>query len=151
MERAKRTFAIQSTVPAACPPKRVMDLLLDPSTWPNWQPEIVSTKGPDRVGTGDFVNGKASMLGFYVDGWSRATSVDERSFSEDVVVGVGMTVRYSVTATPQGTNITHTLVSDLPGGVAGRVLSLLLRWRLKRMQRVALRRLVAQSETVSTS
>jgi hypothetical protein len=62
-----------------------------------------------------------------------------------------MTVRYEVRPSKDGCLVIHHLESRLPTGVSGRVLSLLLRARLKRMQKTALERLVAQSEAVSAS
>ena len=126
-----------------------MKRLLDATTWPAWQPEIVSTEGNTQVVTGDIVTGTARMLGFGVEGWSRATKTDENVFEEDVVVGVGMRVRYEVRPDGNGCRVTHRLESNMPTGLSGRLLSAFLRGRLKRMQKTALERLVAQSEAGS--
>lgn len=123
-----------------------MALVLDATSWPRWQPEIVATEGPSRVSPGDVVHGHARMLGFHVAGHSTAARVAERAFEEDVVVGVRLRVRYEVTPDGDGTVVTHRLTSDLPRGILGYILSFFLRWRLRAMQRAALRELVAQSE-----
>ncbi|MDQ3620832.1 MAG: SRPBCC family protein [Actinomycetota bacterium] len=123
-----------------------MDLILDPGSWPRWQPEIVATEGPDRVSPGDIVRGHATMLGFNVQGHSTAVEAGPDVFVEDVIVGVRMRVTYATEPSGQGAVITHSLRSDLPTGVWGRVLSLFLRARLKRMQRAALDELVRQAE-----
>ncbi|MGH2821325.1 MAG: SRPBCC family protein [Actinomycetota bacterium] len=128
------------------PHDEVIDRILDPSTWPLWQPEIVSTKGPARLQQGDSVEGRADMLGFVVAGRSTAVEVGPDRFEEDVVVGVRMRIRYEVAPTPGGCELIQVLTADLPEGVAGRVLSFLLRRRLERMQAEALENLVAQCE-----
>ena len=123
-----------------------MDLILDPATWPRWQPEIVATEGPDRLSPRDVVRGRATMLGFNVQGHSTAIDVTPDTFVEDVIVGVRMRVTYAAVASGEGATITHSLVSDLPTGLWGRVLSFFLRSRLRRMQRAALDELVRQAE-----
>jgi len=123
-----------------------MDLILDPASWPRWQPEIVATEGPDRLSTTDVVRGRATMLGFNVQGHSTATEVGPDTFVEDVIVGVRMRVTYTTAASAEGATVTQSLVSDLPTGLWGRVLSFFLRSRLRRMQRAALDELVRQAE-----
>lgn len=123
-----------------------MDLILDPSSWPRWQPEIVATEGPARVASGDVVRGHATMLGFNVQGHSTAVETAPDVFVEDVIVGVRIRVTYATTPSGDGAVITHSLRSDLPTGIWGRVLSLFLRSRLRRMQRAALDELVRQAE-----
>jgi hypothetical protein len=123
-----------------------MDLILDPASWPRWQPEIVATEGPDRLSPTDVVRGRATMLGFNVQGHSTAIDVAPDTFVEDVIVGVRMRVTYATAPSGEGTTITHRLVSDLPTGLWGRVLSFFLRSRLRRMQRAALDELVRQAE-----
>ena len=128
-----------------------MTELLDSTRWPHWQPEIVATEGPARMQEGDVARGRARMLGFGVHGVSVAAEVGESIFEEDVVVGVSMRVRYQVEETHDGCRVTHQLECDLPSGLSGRVLSFFLRARLKRMQRTALNRLIAQSEGAASS
>jgi hypothetical protein len=127
-----------------------MDLILDPSSWPRWQPEIVATEGPDRLSATDVVRGRATMLGFNVQGHSTAMEVAPDRFVEDVIVGVRMRVTYATAPSGDGATITHSLVSDLPTGLWGRVLSFFLRSRLRRMQRAALDELVRQAEAASS-
>jgi hypothetical protein len=146
-----RTFTLQSSERANSKPSDVMELLLDPSSWPGWQPEILESRGPAPLERGDVVSGSARMLGFVgVKGRSAAVDVGGDRFEEDVVVGIGMRVRYEVEGDGDGAVVTHRLESDLPTGVAGRLLSLVLRRRLKRLQRTALERLVTQSERQSS-
>ena len=123
-----------------------MDLILDPASWPRWQPEIVATEGPERLSPADVVRGRATMLGFNVQGHSTALEVAPDRFVEDVIVGVRMRVTYATAPSGDGATITHSLVSDLPTGLWGRVLSFFLRSRLRRMQRAALDELVRQAE-----
>ena len=82
---------------------------------------------------GDIVEGEARMLGFEVSGRSltRATSPD--LFEEDVIVGVRMSIRYEVERAGTETLVRRHLTADLPGGLAGRVLSAFLKPRLKKM------------------
>ncbi len=140
---------IEKGLSAKCSPDEMMTYLLDATAWPSWQPEIVSTQGPERLKSGDVVSGHAEMLGFHVDGRSIALQVDENVFEEDVVVGVAMKVRYEVHPEEGGCRVVHRLESRLPGGIAGRLLSLFLRRRLRRMQSSAVAHLVAQSEAAA--
>ena len=128
-----------------------MAYLLDATLWPSWQPEIVATEGPKRVAEGDIVSGHARMLGFHVEGRSRAVEVTEDVFEEDVVVGVAMRVRYEVYPEAGGCRVVHRLESQMPAGLTGRVLAFFLRGRLRRMQKSAVERLVTQSEGVAPS
>src|SRR5687767_15291865 len=125
----------------------MMSHVLDSTAWPAWQPEIIATEGSKRVAEGDIVSGSARMLGFGVQGKSIAVEVSDNVFEEEVVVGVGMRVRYEVQPDGEGCRVTHRLESNMPTGLSGRLLSAFLRGRLKKMQRTALERLVAQSET----
>ena len=140
-------FEIEDSRPARCAPDAVLDRVLDPSTWPEWQPEILSTSPSHRLEEGDSVEGRAELLGFVVEGRSSAISVEKDSFEEDVIVGVRMRVRYQVTASTEGTTVTRRLVADLPGGFSGRILSFFLKRRLRKMQHGVLESLVAQAES----
>jgi hypothetical protein len=124
----------------------VMALILDPSTWPRWQAEILSADGPSPLRPGDVAAGRAEMLGFDVDGQSITTEVSDEGYAQSVVVGVGMTITYRLRALPDGTEITHTLTSQLPQGTMGRVLSFFLARRLRKMQRELLSELARQAE-----
>jgi hypothetical protein len=141
-----RRFVIRDSIETTGSLEVVMDRLLRPSTWPEWQSEILSVAGPERVESGTVVGGRASMLGFNVDGQSVAVEVGPAAFEEDVVVGVGMRIRYDVESTTTGARITHTLSSELPEGALGRVLSFFLARRLRRMQRELLAKLGRQAE-----
>lgn len=90
------------------------------------------------VEEGDVVQGDARLLGFDVTGHSSILRVAPDVVEEDVVVGVRMRVTYSVTPAPEGSVITHRMEAELPTGVAGTLLSLLLSWRLKKMQKTLL-------------
>ena len=132
---------------SGCEPERVMDLVRDPKTWPRWQPEIVSTDGPAPLDEGDDVYGHAEMLGFRVEGHSKTVAVTADAYEEDVVVGVRMRIVYEVTREGAGrTVVTRRLSALLPGGFAGRVLSLFLKRRLTRMQNGVVEELVRQAE-----
>lgn len=91
------------------------------------------------------------MLGFLVDGHSTTTDVGSAHYEEDVLVGVRMRVRYEVEQTIDGALVTANLFADLPRGLAGGLVSFFLRWRLRRMQRTALKLLVAQSEEADSA
>jgi Polyketide cyclase / dehydrase and lipid transport len=132
---------------ARCAPEVVLRRLLDPSTWPQWQPEILAASGPSTLDTGGVARGRARLMGFEVEGHSTAIEVGRDAFEQDVVVGVRMRVRYEITPNPHGVMIVHRLTAELPRGILGRILSFFLRWRLKRMQRVVVARLAAQSES----
>jgi hypothetical protein len=139
-----RPFEIEDSRHADCSPEALLDVILTPATWPEWQSEILSVEGPDRVAKNDVVRGDARLLGFEVEGHSTSLDVTGDSYLEDVIVGVRMRVRYSVTPDGEGSRVTHRLESRLPSGVAGRVLALFLRWRLRRMQATLLDDLVRQ-------
>jgi hypothetical protein len=148
---SRRTYSIEGRKKISSPPDAVMAYLLDPSTWPAWQPEINAAAGPSPLSEGDVVRGNARMLGFHgVEGRSVATSAGDKFFEEDVVVGIGMTLRYEVLPDGDGSIVVQHLESNLPAGPMGRLLSLVLRWRLKRLQKTALERLAAQSEAGSS-
>ncbi len=123
-----------------------MKIITDPSTWPAWQSEILETAGPVPLAEGDEVEGRATLLGFVVDGRSATTAASTSSFAEDVIVGVRMRVRYEVRETSAGTVVTRRLSATLPGGLSGRALSFFLKRRLKAMQKGVLDALVVQAE-----
>ena len=141
-----RRFVTSRSKSASCSPDRLLSLVRRPSTWPQWQSEILSTEGPEPLGVGDVATGHASMLGFNVHGQAVARSSSSDAFSHFVVVGVGMTVSYEVQETPQGTVVTHTIESNLPSGPLGTVLSFFLKRRLRRMQARLIEALVVQAE-----
>lgn len=140
----RERFELEASAPVPASPQEVLRRITSPATWPEWQLEIDSTEGPGILETGDVVVGKASMLGFQVDGQSVAAEVSDSSFREDVVVGVAMTVTYSVRATSTGSVLTHRLESELPGGPVGSLLSFFLKRRFKKMQSTVLERLAEQ-------
>jgi hypothetical protein len=137
----RKRFVSERSVSSAADPSGVIDRIRRPATWPEWQSEIVSTEGPERLGDGDVVSGRAEMLGFAVDGQSVTVEADEQHYVEDVVVGVGMRVSYTVTPSPTGSTITHRLECLLPGGPMGGILSFFLRRRFLKMQRELLGKL----------
>lgn len=142
----RRDLVIQASRPARCDAQVLWARIVDPSTWPEWQPEIDSIEGPPLLRPGDAVEGDAHLLGFSVSGRSAVTSIDGNVFAEDVMVGVRMRIVYRVEQTPTGATVTQRIEATLPRGPAGSLLNVLMRWRLRRMQKEALRRLVAQSE-----
>lgn len=75
------------------------------------------------------------MLGFDVAAHATITEASRSAMEQDVVVGVRMRVRYRLSAAPGGCVLEHRIETDLPRGLSGRVLSLFLRPRLRRMQR----------------
>ena len=132
---------------ARCDPARVIALVRDPHTWPLWQPEILSTEGPTPLEEDDDVYGRAAMLGFVVEGHSKTVAVRGDSYEEDVIVGVRMRIVYEATRDANGdTRVTRKLSANLPGGIAGRLLSFFLRRRLTRMQEGVVDELVRQAE-----
>lgn len=151
MARAHRTktFHTEASVASPAPSAAIMTTILRPSTWPRWQSEIVSTQGPERLQEGAVVDGAARLLGFDVTGRSITTSVQDDVFEEDVIVGVRMRVSYRVVPRADGSLISHRMRADLPAGIAGAVLSVFLKWRLKRMQVRLLQRLRVQAEEAS--
>lgn len=154
-KRKRERYVIEDSRTANCRPEDVIERILDPGSWPAWQPEIEATEGPARVSPGDVVRGHADMLGFAVEGHSTAVSVTRESFVEDVVVGVRMRIRYEVRPSGDanggagGAIVSHRLESELASGFSGRVLAFFLRRRLRIMQKRVLERLVAQAESAS--
>jgi hypothetical protein len=146
MKQGRNHYRIESHVDTHADPDTVMARILAPKTWPEWQAEIKSVEGPDRMQDGDQVSGDAELVGFKVQGRSDAHVVDDELFIEDVIVGVRMVITYQVKRTGSGTRITRSLEADLPGGFFGRLLSIALRARLRMMQKRLLRELAAQAE-----
>lgn len=147
MRRRPDTFTIEGTAVTRASKAAVVDQLLRPSTWPVWQAEIVSATGPERIGAGDVVQGRAEMMGFRVSGQSVADQVRDGVVREQVVVGVGMQITYEVEEVGGETRITHRLVARLPEGPMGRILSFFLRRRLRAMQKALLERLPEAAES----
>ena len=145
MDEQQVEFSIERTKRTDHPPEPVMDRVLAPATWPEWQSEILSTTGPERVAEGDVVRGRAELLGFKVEGISTAVEVSPSRFVEDVVIGVRMRVSYETATAEGGANVTHRLEMELPKGPAGRVLAFFLRRRLRRMQVTLLDELARQA------
>lgn len=143
----RHRFEIEDSRHADCAPAVLLEKIRAPATWPAWQSEILSIQGPRIVETGDVVRGEAKLLGFRVEGHSTSLEATEESYLEDVIVGVRMRIRYSVVADGDGSRVTHRLESDLPQGMAGRVLAILLRRRLRKMQSALLDELVVESCT----
>ncbi len=139
-------FDVSDARRASCEPGDVMRYVLDPTTWARWQPEIVDAAGPAPLAVGAVVRGRARLLGFHVQGHSTALAANGDSFEEDVIVGVRMRVRYEVEPADAGAVVTRRLRADLPRGPAGRLLSLFLAYRLRRMQRHVLEGLVRAGE-----
>lgn len=128
----------------------LIERLVTPESWPQWQPEIVSVRGPRRLRGGDVVVGEARMLGFDVGGRAEILAVEPSAVEHEVVVGIRMRVRYDVTPAEEGAVLHHRLAADLPGGFWGRILSALLRRRLRWMQRMVLDNLASQHMAVAT-
>lgn len=146
----RRLFTAVHTRRARGSVESVMKLVLDPSTWALWQPEIEIARGPAPIREGDVVEGRARMLGFTgVDGRSTAVHVTDSIFEEDVVVGVRMKITYEVRPRADGVEVTRRLTAHLPGGLWGRVLSMFLKRRLEKMQSSVLEALTAQAEAPS--
>lgn len=141
-----RSFSTESSTVIAADAERIRARIGAWETWPEWQSEILSTEQPQRAEPHQIVHGRARLLGFDVHGRSLVLPSPHHTVEQDVVVGVRMTVRYMLEERGSVTAVTHRLDADLPGGLAGTVLSVLLARRLKRMQIDLLRRLKAQLE-----
>jgi hypothetical protein len=138
-------YELDASATSELPARDLMLRIRRSETWPRWQPEIIETDGPELVGPGDVVTGKARMLGFGVYGHSTTVDVGTDHLEEDVLVGVRMRVRYEVVDDGL-TRIRHRLHLYPLQGPAGKTLGVLLRWRLKRMQKLALRNLAQPAE-----
>jgi hypothetical protein len=145
MSPSSRVFEISHSRTAECSPDLLIKRILDPATWPDWQPEIISTDASGPLDEGATVDGRARLLGFVVDGRSITIAADDRSYEEDVIVGVRMKVRYDVEEVPEGSRVTRHLTAYLPSGFSGRVLSFFLKRRLRSMQVGVLESLVDQA------
>lgn len=128
----------------AMDPQTLIERLVTPDSWPQWQPEIVSVRGPRRLQRGDVVVGQARMLGFDVDGRAEIQALEPNAVEHEVLVGIRMRVRYELEPADGGAVLHHRLIADLPGGFWGRILSVFLRRRLRWMQRMALDNLAAE-------
>jgi hypothetical protein len=128
-------WSTSSTRFVRAPRDKIVDTIRDAETWPDWQPEITRSSGASVLEAGNVVQGDAEMLGFKVAGRADITFADEHAMEQDVMVGIRMRVVYGFTQVADGTAVTHELLAELPRGLSGRVLSLFLRFRLRRMQR----------------
>lgn len=146
MGRARKHYRIQDHIDTSASKAAVMDKVLSPRTWPEWQAEIKTIEGPDRIEDGDQVSGDAELVGYRVQGRSDAHVVDDGLFIEDVIVGVRMVITYEVKTSPSGCHVVRTLEADLPGGILGTILSAVLRARLRKMQKKLLAELASQAE-----
>jgi hypothetical protein len=140
----------RSSKRTSAPLDALMQRIVRPATWPQWQAEIVAMEGPEVVTTGDIVHGTAKLLGFHVVGNSVLVSVEEGSLTEDVLVGVRMKIHYEVSDEGSERVVTRRIDATLPEGLAGRVLSFFLKRRLVRMQERLLDDLVGQAEAGSS-
>jgi hypothetical protein len=143
--KPRKTLSLARSKVADAPPEAIMALLLDPASWSRWQPEISSAEGPRPLTSGDVASGRANMLGFRVLGRSMTMDTGDDFFEQDVIVGVRMRIRYEVERSGDASLITHKLDCDLPSGILGRLLSLFLVPRLKRLQETALDQLALRS------
>lgn len=141
----KDPYEIEDEIRVNASSEAVMERILDSTTWPRWQSEIRSTSGPDRIEAGDEVSGDASLIGFHVEGVSRAVEVDGGNFVEDVIVGVRMRVRYRVERDGDETVIRRRIETRLPGGALGSLLTRVLKGKLRRMQKRLLEELADQA------
>lgn len=145
MRPPKGLYEIEDEITVDAAVETVMAKIRDATSWPRWQSEIRSVSGPRKIEVGDEVTGEARFAGFDVEGVSLARKVDDTVFVEDVTVGVRMQIFYEVSRSGSATVIRHRLEANLPGGPLGSVLSLLLKRRLRKMQKRLLRRLGAQA------
>jgi len=148
MARPHRThrFKTTSSIAISVAPEVALARISAPETWPEWQSEILSTEPVQGAEARNLVHGKARLLGFDVHGRSLTVGSGTGRFEQDVVVGVRMSVTYEVEPRSTGCSVVHHLEADLPGGLAGRILSVLLARRLRKMQVDLLSRLKAQAE-----
>src|SRR5688500_18739198 len=112
-----RSYVIQHSRSTTCSPDALMKVIVDPTTWPQWQSEIVETVGEAPLDEGDRVEGRAKLLGFEVNGLSTTVAATPASFVEDVIVGVHMRIEYTVDERGSGTVVTRRLTATLPSGV----------------------------------
>jgi hypothetical protein len=146
MRQGRNHYRISDEIESRADRTTIMRRVLGPKTWPEWQAEIKTVEGPDRIEEGDQVSGDADLVGFRVQGRSDAHVVDEGLFIEDVIVGVRMVITYELEQTERGTRVKRTLEADLPRGFLGGLLSIALRAKLRRMQKKLLRELARQAE-----
>jgi hypothetical protein len=135
------TYTLTDSAPAAATIEAVMDQLRMPENRKQWQSEIVWMKGPEGLTVGDSVEGLADMMGFRVEGRATTTDLGPNHYEEDVVVGVRMRMRFEIVPAEDGVVVKHILEAPLPGGLAGKILSVFLKRRLRRMQAESLRNL----------
>lgn len=143
----RKTFVTENSIDSSASAGQIMERIRRPASWPGWQSEILSTEGPQRLSEGDVVAGKAAMLGFEVDGQSLTVEAADDRYVEEVVVGVGMRVAYTVAPAGSGSRVTHRLECELPGGPLGGLLSFFLKRRFVKMERELLKRLASTGES----
>jgi carbon monoxide dehydrogenase subunit G len=142
---SKHPYVIEDEITVGAPPEAVVTEILDATRWPRWQSEIRSIEGPQRIQEGDEISGDARLVGFDVEGVSRALEVGDGTFVEDVIVGVRMKVAYRISENGGRTVIRRRLEANLPGGVLGRLLTEVLKRKLRGMQKEVLANLADQA------
>ncbi|MGH3119150.1 MAG: SRPBCC family protein [Gaiellales bacterium] len=143
--RPKHPYVVEDEITVGAPSHAVMAKILDATKWPLWQSEIHSISGPQRIHEGDETSGDARLVGFDVEGVSRALEVGDGTFVEDVIVGVRLQVAYQITESGNRTVIRRRLQANLPGGVLGTLLTAVLKRKLRAMQKEVLANLAAQA------
>ena len=143
---SKHPYVIEDEITVGVSSEAVMTQILDPTTWPRWQSEIHSISGPPSIQKGDEIRGDARLVGFDVEGVSHALEAGESRFVEEVWVGVRMQVEYQISESDGRTVIRRRLEADLPGGVLGRLLTVVLKRKLRTMQKDVLASLAQASE-----
>ncbi|HEX2241427.1 MAG TPA: SRPBCC family protein [Actinomycetota bacterium] len=144
-------FHSTKTLRTRADPQAILDLLSRPDRRPDWQPEILWMRGPERLTPGEEQHGRARMMGFEVAGRSRTIAVTDRVFEEEALVGVRLRIRYEISSDDGRVEVAHHLIAELPRGFWGRAVSLFLRSRLRVMQTRALKNLVAHVEPEASS
>ena len=135
MDERRREFSLRLSRGSTNSAQAILDRIKQPSTWPEWVPEINSTTSKKSiVDVGDNVEGLAEMLGFRVNGRAHVTEITPTLFVQDVVIGVRIVARYEVEPTEHGSVIHHELIVSAPRGPMGRLLTFFLRGRLRSMQ-----------------
>jgi hypothetical protein len=142
---SKHPYVIEDEITVGATSDAVMTEILDATRWPTWQSEIQSISGPPRIQAGDEITGDARLVGFDVEGVSQALEAGDGKFVENVIVGVRMRVAYEISENGGRTIIKRRLEANLPGGVLGRMLTAVLKRKLRRMQKDVLESLAAQA------
>lgn len=140
---AKRPFRLTQRAWSDASPADVYDVVSDVKRRPTWLRELTAVRGGrGPLEVGDRFEGRSSVLLHDFVGTSEVVRAEPgRALAEQVVLGARFTSEWTFEEVAGGTEITHVVDIDFPGGPFGWLERWALRRRLSSMQVSSLRAL----------